>query len=111
MGVLLSNIRFALQRLRRSPSPPCEHVGQVAEPQRQSQGCEACQARGDKWVHLRMCLTCGAVGCCDSSRNKHATRHFRETGHPVMRSAEPGERWMWCYADERWIAGRDAITG
>src|SRR5262249_4766103 len=57
-------------------------------------------AAGDRWVHLRLCLTCGHVGCCDSSKNKHATKHFHATGHPVMRSAEPGEDWGWCYVDQ-----------
>jgi uncharacterized UBP type Zn finger protein len=55
---------------------------------------------GDRWVHLRLCLTCGHVGCCDSSKNKHATKHFHTTGHPVMKSVEPGEDWAWCYVDE-----------
>ena len=65
-----------------------------------AQGCPECIAMGDTWVHLRECLVCGHVGCCDSSKNKHATKHFHTTKHPVMRSVEPGERWGWCYADE-----------
>lgn len=64
------------------------------------EGCEECLAIGDPWVHLRLCLTCGHVGCCDSSKNKHATAHFHETKHPVMRSFQPGEKWLWCYVDE-----------
>lgn len=64
------------------------------------QGCEECLKSGDSWVHLRLCLTCGHVGCCDSSKNRHATKHFHETKHPVMRSFEPGEAWGWCYVDE-----------
>ena len=63
-------------------------------------GCEECLAIGDTWVHLRLCLECGHVGCCDSSKNKHATKHFRATKHPVIRSLERGERWLWCYVDE-----------
>jgi uncharacterized UBP type Zn finger protein len=63
-------------------------------------GCEDCLKTGDRWVHLRMCLSCGKVGCCDSSQNRHASRHFREEGHPIVRPAEPGESWWWCYADE-----------
>jgi len=63
-------------------------------------GCEECLAMGDRWVHLRLCLECGHVGCCDSSKNKHATKHNHATQHPVIRSLEPGERWLWCYADE-----------
>jgi uncharacterized UBP type Zn finger protein len=63
-------------------------------------GCEDCLALGDSWVHLRMCMTCGKIGCCDSSPNRHATRHANESGHPIIRSAEPGEDWSWCYVDE-----------
>ena len=55
---------------------------------------------GERWVHLRLCLICGHVGCCDESRGKHATKHFRHTGHPIMQSMEPGEDWGWCYVDE-----------
>ena len=63
-------------------------------------GCEECLEIGSGWVHLRMCLNCGKVGCCDNSPNRHATAHFREVGHPLIRSAEPGESWAWCYEDE-----------
>lgn len=63
-------------------------------------GCQECVAAGDTWVHLRECLVCGHVGCCDSSKNKHATKHFLKLGHAVMRSVEPGEEWGWCYVDE-----------
>jgi uncharacterized UBP type Zn finger protein len=62
--------------------------------------CEDCIKTGDSWVHLRMCTDCGHVGCCDSSKNKHATKHFHHTKHPVVRSIEPGENWTWCYVDE-----------
>ncbi len=65
-----------------------------------TQGCAECLAQGDDWVHLRLCLSCGHVGCCDFSKNRHATRHFRTTGHPVIRSLEPREDWLWCYVDE-----------
>lgn len=65
-----------------------------------AQGCEECLKTGDKWVHLRLCLQCGHIGCCDSSKNKHATEHFRKTGHPIMRSFEAGETWGWCYVDK-----------
>ena len=64
-------------------------------------GCEECLRDGTTWVHLRLCLTCGHVGCCDSSVGKHATGHFDECRHPVMRSFEPGEAWRWCYVDNR----------
>jgi CPA1 family monovalent cation:H+ antiporter len=64
-------------------------------------GCEECLRDGTRWVHLRLCLTCGHVGCCDSSTEKHAAAHYREASHhPVMRSIEPGEAWRWCYVDD-----------
>jgi hypothetical protein len=63
-------------------------------------GCEDCLKIGGRWVHLRMCQQCGGVRCCDDSPNKHATAHFHESGHPIVRSAEPGEDWSWCYIDE-----------
>lgn len=63
-------------------------------------GCEECLKTGGRWVHLRMCEICGHVGCCDQSPGRHATAHFHETSHPIMRSAEPGEEWSWCYVDE-----------
>ena len=66
-------------------------------------GCQECLAQGEGWVHLRLCMSCGHVGCCDSSRNKHATRHFHATRHPVMKSFEPGEDWAWCYLDEEMV--------
>ena len=59
-----------------------------------------CLKLGDRWAHLRLCMTCGHVGCCDSSKNKHATKHFHSTGHPIIKSLEPGEDWRWCYVDE-----------
>lgn len=78
----------------------CPHQRLVADVSPNTTGCEACLRTGQSWVHLRMCLICGHVGCCDSSEGKHATAHFHETGHPIMRSAEPGETWSWCYIDE-----------
>lgn len=79
----------------------CEHLEQAGDPApRTPQGCEECLEAGDTWVHLRLCLTCGHVGCCDSSKNHHATKHFHATQHPVIRSFQPGEAWRWCYVDE-----------
>lgn len=80
----------------------CEHLraAPVVVQPRTPHGCEGCLAEGTTWVHLRLCLTCGRVGCCDSSAQSHADRHFHETGHPVMRSFEPHEAWRWCYVDE-----------
>jgi uncharacterized UBP type Zn finger protein len=78
----------------------CTHLDQLRDVTPGTDGCAECLVSGDRWVHLRMCLECGHVGCCDSSKNKHATKHFRKTHHPLMRSAEPGETWGWCYLDE-----------
>ena len=83
--------------------PDCSHLDQIRNVKPHTNGCEECLKTGDTWVHLRMCLVCGHVGCCDSSRNKHATKHFKHTGHPVMRSAERGENWGWCYIDEQML--------
>lgn len=77
----------------------CTHLDQIKLEHTSKSGCEECLATGDTWVHLRLCLTCGHVGCCDSSRNKHATKHFHATNHPLVRSIEPGEAWVWCYVD------------
>jgi low temperature requirement protein LtrA len=81
----------------------CEHVKEARSFEPKTDGCEECLKGKQKWVHLRLCLTCGHVGCCDSSENKHASRHFRETEHPVMKSIEPGEDWAWCYVDEAFV--------
>lgn len=77
----------------------CTHLDQIRAVLPTSQGCEECLLTGERWLHLRMCLTCGHVGCCDSSPGRHATAHFHATGHAVIRSAEPGEDWRWCYID------------
>lgn len=79
----------------------CEHFSEIHTHAANTKGCEECMKIGDDWVHLRACLVCGKVGCCDDSKNKHATRHFHETGHPLMRSNEPGETWGWCFVDKR----------
>jgi uncharacterized UBP type Zn finger protein len=83
-------------------SSPCAHLDtiQVLELPDSIPGCEDCLKIGGSWVHLRMCRTCGHIGCCDSSPNRHATAHFRAVGHPVVKSGEPGEYWSWCYVDE-----------
>ena len=79
----------------------CAHINQIQSvvPARQH-ACEECVKTGSKWVHLRTCQTCGATLCCDSSPNRHATGHARATTHPVVASAEPGERWLYCYPDD-----------
>jgi len=79
---------------------PCTHLDDAADVTPSSTGCEDCLATGGRWVHLRMCMTCGHVGCCDSSPSQHATAHWKDTGHPLVRSYEPGEDWWWCYADD-----------
>jgi uncharacterized UBP type Zn finger protein len=78
----------------------CAHLDTITAVLPSSPGCEECLATGGTWVHLRMCQTCGHVGCCDSSPGRHTTAHFTLTGHPVIRSFEPGEDWFWCYVDE-----------
>ena len=82
----------------------CSHLNQIKDVRPHSRGCEDCIKIGGRWVHLRLCLSCGHVGCCDSSPNKHASAHFRSSKHPIVRSFEPGEDWGWCYADEMELA-------
>jgi uncharacterized UBP type Zn finger protein len=78
----------------------CTHLDQIRITSTEKDECEECLKLGDTWVHLRLCLECGNVGCCDSSKNMHATKHFHKSKHPLMRSIEPGEEWVWCYVDE-----------
>jgi uncharacterized UBP type Zn finger protein len=80
----------------------CSHLDsvQVLEPEGEVAGCEECLATGGRWVHLRMCHSCGHIGCCDNSPGRHATGHFKTTAHPLIRSVQPGEDWSWCYEDE-----------
>jgi hypothetical protein len=82
--------------------PACTHHDEIAvrELPIAISGCEECLKVGGRWVHLRMCMSCGKIGCCDSSPGRHASRHAREVGHPIIRSAEPGEEWAWCFVDE-----------
>ncbi|MDB5476251.1 MAG: hypothetical protein JWP49_1762 [Phenylobacterium sp.] len=82
----------------------CTHLDTVRPVvPRTPQGCEECLQIGSGWVHLRLCLTCGHVGCCDQSPNHHATGHFHATRHPLIRSFQPGEDWGWCYVDELFL--------
>lgn len=85
---------------------PCSHVSQVKihHVHRPAPGCEDCLKIGGAWVHLRECLTCGHVACCDSSPNRHATKHFHASRHPIVTSVEPGEDWTWCYVDEQFLS-------
>lgn len=84
---------------------PCNHQDRIVitDTANSPYLCEDCIKTGDSWVHLRVCLACGHVGCCDSSKNKHATKHFHATGHPIVQSIEPGEDWRWCYVDEEYV--------
>jgi uncharacterized UBP type Zn finger protein len=83
-------------------STVCAHLDQIAVQTLPETigGCEDCLAVGSTWTHLRMCMTCGKIGCCDASPNRHARRHAEQADHPIARSAEPGEDWSWCYVDE-----------
>jgi uncharacterized UBP type Zn finger protein len=81
----------------------CAHLDQVRDVTPSAKGCEECLAMGDRWVHLRLCRICGHVGCCDSSKNKHATKHFQVTRHPIIESFQSSETWRWCYIDETYI--------
>jgi len=88
----------------------CQHMTDLDPVPARTPGCEECLKTGSTWVHLRLCLTCGHVGCCDSSPGRHATRHFHQTRHPVMASFEPGERWAWCYVDQTELGVPERFT-
>jgi uncharacterized UBP type Zn finger protein len=78
----------------------CTHLSQIKHVTAKTEGCEECLKMGDDWVHLRLCMSCGHVGCCDDSKNKHATKHFHAGKHPIIRSFEPEEEWGYCYVDD-----------
>ncbi|HEX2737946.1 MAG TPA: UBP-type zinc finger domain-containing protein [Acidimicrobiia bacterium] len=82
------------------PADTCTHLDQIGDVEPRAVGCEECLAAGQRWVHLRLCMTCGHVGCCDNSPGRHATKHFHTSAHPIIQSFEPGEEWWWCYIDE-----------
>ena len=88
----------------------CEHVTDIQKVTPSADGCEDCLKTGDWWVHLRLCLHCGHVGCCDSSPNRHATKHFLHTKHPVVKSFEKDEEWAFCYPDDQFYAFVPLIT-
>jgi len=81
----------------------CTHLSEIRDVKPSAKGCEDCLKTGDPWVQLRLCLSCGHVGCCDSSKNKHASAHFQAVHHPIIRSFEPGEDWKWCYVDAVYV--------
>lgn len=78
----------------------CRHTDQIQDVTPSAQGCEDCLRIRSRWVHLRLCLICGHVGCCDNSPNRHANKHYQDTHHPIIQSFEPGEDWRWCYIDQ-----------
>jgi uncharacterized UBP type Zn finger protein len=78
----------------------CPHLAGIQQVTPSADGCEDCLRIGGEWLHLRLCLTCGHVGCCDESPNRHATAHFRSSAHPMIRSFEPDETWLWCFVDQ-----------
>lgn len=82
------------------PASPCSHLDHLHITRTKKHVCEDCVKLGDHWVHLRLCTDCGYVGCCDSSKNRHASKHAKHVSHPLARSIEPGETWVWCYVDE-----------
>ncbi len=86
----------------------CSHLDQIGDFPSGQTVCPQCVEMGDRWVHLRQCLVCGHVGCCDNSKNTHATKHFHASDHPLLRSLEPGDSWIWCYEDEVIIDGHPA---
>ena len=79
------------------------HVAAIRQVRPRTNGCEECLRLGTPWVHLRLCLTCGHVGCCDSSPMRHARAHAHMVGHPIVQSVEPGEKWRWCYVHENYV--------
>ena len=81
----------------------CTHTDRINKVTPSAEGCEECLKMGDSWVHLRLCLSCGHVGCCNSSKNKHAQKHFNSTQHLIVESFEPNEDWHWCYVDEIYV--------
>jgi uncharacterized UBP type Zn finger protein len=85
----------------------CPHVDEIKDVQPSAAGCQECLKTHDRWVQLRMCMICGHVGCCDSSKNKHATKHFQATAHPIIKSMNPVENWYWCYVDEQFLNLRE----
>ena len=93
-------------------SDSCPHFDQIRAVKPSAKGCEDCLAIGeDTWIGLRLCLTCGHVGCCDDSKNAHATQHFNATQHPLIRSLERGEKWGWCYVDKKYFQSMPRSRG
>ena len=87
----------------------CRHLDQIDVVTPSGDGCVECLELGDSWVHLRLCMSCGHVGCCGNSKNKHATKHFGATQHPIIMSYEPGESWGWCYVEQGYFESLPAV--
>ena len=100
---LSTTVKFVIQMLTGIGVHECEHVDQMNPVEPSSDECAGCKAAGTKWVHLRMCMTCGYVGCCDSSPLRHMRTHIEQTGHPIARSIEGNESWLWCYPHKRLV--------
>ena len=88
------------ERRRIEMADNCTHLSEIRNVTPSADGCEDCLRTGRRWLHLRLCMECGHVGCCDDSPNRHATKHFHKTNHAIIKSFEPGENWGWCYVDE-----------
>ncbi len=88
----------------------CTHTADIQDVTPSALGCEECLKQGDIWLHLRLCRTCGHVGCCDQSKNKHATKHFHRSKHPIIEGYDPPEGWGWCYVDEVMLDLSDQAT-
>lgn len=98
---IIKNKVAGISEVSEDDKKDCVHFDEIQEvTPSSSKGCEQCLAMGDTWVNLRLCMTCGQVGCCDDSKNTHARKHFEATGHPVIMSFQPGEEWLWCYSDK-----------
>ena len=98
--VIVKNKVAGISEVSVEDKKDCVHFDLIQEVAPNSEVCEQCIALGDTWVNLRLCMTCGQVGCCDDSKNTHARKHFEATGHPVIMSFMPGEEWLWCYNDK-----------
>lgn len=100
---LSTTVKFVVQMLTGIGVQECEHMGEITPVEPSTHECAECRAAGARWVHLRMCMTCGFVGCCDSSPLMHMRAHAEQTGHPIIRSIEGKESWLWCYPHERLV--------
>lgn len=100
---LSTTAKFVVQMLTGIGIEECEHVAEIRQIEPSGHECPACKEAGERWVHLRMCMSCGYIGCCDSSPSMHMRAHAEQTGHPIIRSIEGRESWLWCYSHERLV--------